>query len=429
MQLNAPIPLGQPVAPLPREDPNAKNWLIHQLYVSQDFQQALTLCQEVIDQFDGRVEYPLYIKALIKRRQGRIQESLELFQQVTRLNPHSIDNLKQVGRSLFLLGKHKAAVDVYEEALTLGIQDWELWHNKGMCFMYLKDFAKAEECFAHARKAERHDVTHMQLGRLYTLQENYAAAIEIYKEALDYSPDNPELMTTIGILYSRLGDNEKAIEFLGNSLTHDPKNPKTILAAGSIIQDHGDMDTALVKYRIAALATPNSAQLWNNVGMCFFAKGKPVPAISCLKRALDLAPFEWIVAYNLGLVHLTTRQYASAFHYLSSSINLKNDYASAYMYLAVTLAKLDDFENSCDAYRRAIEMESDFLFHLNFAITLFNNNAPEARLQCQEARRLFDELDEESRSADPDVQQHFSVLEAALGITPTAPTQQETKAQ
>ena len=33
-----------------------------------------------------------------------------------------------------------------------------------------------------------------------------------------------------------------------------------------------DMDVALVKYRVAAVQTPNSAQLWNNIGMCFFGK-------------------------------------------------------------------------------------------------------------------------------------------------------------
>lgn len=32
------------------------------------------------------------------------------------------------------------------------------------------------------------------------------------------------------------------------------------------------MDVALVKYRIAAVQTPNSPQLWNNIGMCFFGK-------------------------------------------------------------------------------------------------------------------------------------------------------------
>ena len=45
-----------------------------------------------------------------------------------------------------------------------------------------------------------------------------------------------------------------------------------------------------------------------------------IAAVACLKRALYLDPFEWIVAYNLGLVHLNTSQYASAFHHFRSVI-------------------------------------------------------------------------------------------------------------
>ena len=80
-------------------------------------------------------------------------------------------------------------------------------------------------------------------------------------------------------------------------------------------------------------------------------------AIACLKRALYLDPFECIISYNLGLVHLNTGQYASAFHYFSASINLKPDFPSSYMYLAITLSRLDDFDNACNAYEKAIEME------------------------------------------------------------------------
>ena len=91
--------------------------------------------------------------------------------------------------------------------------------------------------------------------------------------------------------------------------------------------------------------------------MCFFGKQKHVAAIACLKKALYLDSFEWIISYNLGLVYLNTRQYASAFHFLSASINLKPDFPSSYMYLAIILARLNDFENACNAYEKAIEME------------------------------------------------------------------------
>ncbi len=125
------------------------------------------------------------------------------------------------------------------------------------------------------------------------------------------------------------------------------------------------MDVALVKYRVAAAQTPNSAQLWNNIGMCFFGKGKNVAAVACLKRAVYFTPFEWIISYNLGkqrqnctvhthmtdpalslkflslagVVHLATGQFASAFHYFSTAINLQPTYARAYTYLALALAQ------------------------------------------------------------------------------------------
>ena len=57
-------------------------------------------------------------------------------------------------------------------------------------------------------------------------------------------------------------------------------------------------------------------------------------AISCLKRAHYLSPFDWKVLYNLGLVHLTMQQYASAFHFLSAAINLNPRMGDLYMLLA-----------------------------------------------------------------------------------------------
>jgi len=191
-------PPPKPAAATVREK---KNWLIHMLYVRQDYDPCLTVIEESLKECKGLAEYPIYVKALIKRQRGEIQESLQLFQAATCLNPHNICNLKQVGRSLYLLGKHKAALDVYEEAQRIGIDDWEIWHNKGLCNMYLKLYEPAADCFKRANAIQRHDATYMQLGKVYTLQEEYKTAIEVYLEALEFSPENPELLTTVGLLY------------------------------------------------------------------------------------------------------------------------------------------------------------------------------------------------------------------------------------
>lgn len=50
----------------------------------------------------------------------------------------------QVGRSLYLLGKHRAAGEVYDEAIKLQDDDAELWLHKGMCAVQLRDYDRCE---------------------------------------------------------------------------------------------------------------------------------------------------------------------------------------------------------------------------------------------------------------------------------------------
>jgi tetratricopeptide (TPR) repeat protein len=132
-----------------------KNWLIHLHFSRQEYDDCLKVIEEQLKAANGLCEYPVYVKALIRRQQGRIQESLQLFQAATCLNPHSATNLKQVGRSLFLLGKHKSAIDVYNEAEKLAPDDWELWHSKGLSYMYLVRCLVMHLCASVALTASR----------------------------------------------------------------------------------------------------------------------------------------------------------------------------------------------------------------------------------------------------------------------------------
>jgi len=395
-----------------REKLNAQ---IHLLYTRKEFNECLKKIEEQLKASRGQSEYALYVKALILRQRGRIEESLTAFQAALCLNPMNVNNLKQVGRSLYLLGKHKMALEVFEEAEQLVQEDRDIYHNKGMCYLYLKQYEKSLECFELANSIQRHEYTYQQMGRVYRLMGRDEDALNVYMEALEICPENSELLTTIGLLFLKLGNNTKAFEYLGNSLTYDPKNAKTILAAGSIIQDNQDMDVALIKYRIAAVQTPNSAQLWNNIGMCFFGKGKYVAAVACLKRAVYFTPFEWIISYNLGVVHLTTEQYASAFHYFSTAINLQPTYARAYTYLALALAKLDDFENACAAYDKSLELSDDYFTHLNYTITLYKNDEIEkARKQFSKFEIALHNQTEENGEVDNDVKFQADALKKAL---------------
>ena len=172
-----------------------------------------------------------------------------------------------------------------------------------------------------------------------------------------------------------------------------------------MMQTHQDYDVALSKYKVAVQNIPESPPLWNNIGMCFFGKKKFVAAISCLKRANYLAPFDWKILYNLGLVHLTMQQYASAFHFLSASINLRPSRGQTFMLMAVALSHLDDTENAAAAYEQAVNLDPrDPAIPLNYAVMLAgmaNNEGAAQQLHNFEQRVL--KLRQSNLDADSEV--------------------------
>lgn len=61
-----------------------------------------------------------------------------------------------------------------------------------------------------ANELHANENTFLELGKVYQLVKNYQDALEIYADGLNTYPENPELLTTIGLLYIRLGQNNQA---------------------------------------------------------------------------------------------------------------------------------------------------------------------------------------------------------------------------
>lgn len=62
-------------------------------------------------------------------------------------------------------------------------------------------------------------------------------------------------------------------------------------------------------------------------GAVTYGAQRHLAALECLKRALRLAPCEWLISHNLGLVNLHAGQHASAVHHLGCATRLRPDFA------------------------------------------------------------------------------------------------------
>jgi Bardet-Biedl syndrome 4 protein len=223
-------------------------------------------------------------------------------------------------------------------------------------------------------------------GKIYLKKGNKDQAIQRFEDALKLSPDDNNLMSTLGSLYLKAKDYEKAIDYFNKVLEVDKKYSKSLLGLAAINQLNGKFEEAYELLSMGYSSNNNSAYLWNNLGMWFFAKEKKIFAATCLKRALYLAPFEWFISFNLGLVYLKNEQYVTAFVHMNTAANLSKNQPNVYLYLAIICSELNNDGNAKNCFERALSLKEDPIILFNYIIFLLKKK------MFKEAKEKFDKL-------------------------------------
>ncbi len=350
------------------------NWLSYLHFLREEFSVSTDILNKTHSKEVTDSEFSLFIKGLIKRQDGELEKSTDLLKKCYNYNINDIALLKEIGKNLFLTGKYKLAIDIYDEAIEAFPQDWECFHYKGIASMNDQSFEMAQACFEKALTLNLNESTLIQFGKLYLLNDDTMTAIEKYKEALKLNPDNPDLLTSVGALYLKEGMIDEAINFFSEATKIDSFFSNALIGLGSLYQEKGEFELALAKYKLSSNKNPNSPIVWNNLGLCFFAKRKYIAAATCLKKAIYLDPFQWIINFNLGLIYIFTSQYTSAYNFMNAAANLKPNLAIIYMYLGVILSNLGDISQAMVYYDKSLEIESNYLTLFNYTVSLINND-------------------------------------------------------
>lgn len=180
-------------------DPSAidkYNWLLHIMYGRGEYDRI----QQFIRLQTQKNSYMTYVQALVLRQEGRIAEALDLFQRCVVENP-SLINIKQVAKTLALLGRYRVAIDAYKEALTRTSNDWEIFHNLGLCYMQLREFTEAKQYLSQALQiSEIQEASYSALGKVHLLEGSREEAETVFERGARRNPESPTLFTQIGLL-------------------------------------------------------------------------------------------------------------------------------------------------------------------------------------------------------------------------------------
>ncbi|XP_058828963.1 Bardet-Biedl syndrome 4 protein homolog [Topomyia yanbarensis] len=355
------------------------NWLIHCLYTRKDY----SLCRKLIDRqltISYDKEYLFYVKGLILRDEENPTEAINCFQQAIISNKKNAENYNELAKTFFAMGRFKQALEVFLKAETLLERpDHEVYHYIGELFhrnfgQPKAGIAEAKEYLKQSVMCGKHVDSYKILAEIYIDEGDNVKAIEMIESCLQLTQDDVALMTQIGILYLKINEYQRAFEKLLDAISIDDKCATALLGLGSILQSKNDIDGALNKYKRISNLPDEGSEVWSNIGLCFFKKQKYIAAISCLKKAVWVAPLNFNALYNLGLILVTSQQYVSAFQTLAAAISLRPDNADCYMLLGTCLRHLNDPGNAYLSLEKSTMLPDAIknpLIYLNFALYCF----------------------------------------------------------
>ncbi|XP_027198692.2 Bardet-Biedl syndrome 4 [Dermatophagoides pteronyssinus] len=364
------------------------NWLYHLHFVQNDYDG----CIEQMNRLQVESEYCIFLKGLIKLRQGDAKSALQQFNLLKSIN--NTTYIKSIARCLLILGKHQNVCDIIKEAgLKIAQHDWELWTLYGYALLYMGSTLQAKEAFQNALQNTCQVEPFIALAKCQIAEKDYKSAIFVLRRATEISPNDLHLATKLGILLYTTGIVSKGIEkiYEADGQTNTPDLALTI-AMGTILQEiKQDIDGAFQRYRQSNVF--ECPILWNNLGICFASKSKYVAAITCLKRAFFLHPLDWRINYNLGLINLKLKQYASSFQFFKNTVafcTVPNP--NLLTLLAICLEFLNDIPNSMQAHQAACKSieTTGAISLINYAVFLSTNDYESNREKIIEIMMEFE---------------------------------------
>lgn len=245
--------------------------------------------------------------AQVYAAKGQHDLAAKEFQQALQLSPGDPGLLAQVGYQQYLDGNVPQAMASFREALALRPGDANLWGTLGSLYMEAGNNADAEQALLHSIAIEPAAVTLVNLGLLKYQAGDYAAAVDLERQAIALDPQDFTTWDSLGAALradpqASAADIRKAYEQAAvraeSYLQVEPNDARAVASLGLYRVVLGDAADArrLVKRAESLHGQPGAVALVNAETLALL--GDIEPARQRLATARGAGTAETVIANN-----------------------------------------------------------------------------------------------------------------------------------
>ena len=341
-----------------------------QAYNQGQYDQAEGLCREVLMAESGNGD-ALFLLGLIAYQSGALEPAADLLFQAVKLYPDIQNYTLTLASILYRQGHLTEALHYYEKYSTHPIALAE----SGFIHLQQKDEKSARQCFDKALKEQpnlpearlglalltgdketllklaketnlpdawyylaRMDcragefqtaMTHIQKTGLkqpayliekaliYENMEQYDKALELYRQAAEKNPHNPDIWTNQANIFKKRGELAAAENYYKRTLAQDAQNPAARHNLADLLFHQNRLAESLEQYRSVLTADPDNAAALYNLAIILDKTENYADALGIyfklLFRSDPLPNLKWRIADSLAALHEQNPQLAIDF--------------------------------------------------------------------------------------------------------------------
>lgn len=263
-----------------------------------------------------------------------------------------------------------SAIVFFTQAIDLEPEFAKAYYNRSSAFLVLNNLSSAlldiDQYLALSDTASTGYFTRAaildELGR----SDDVLAA---YSKAAEKNDQADMAYLAIGHIQLRNQAYQEAIDNFTAYLRYHPSDGMVLHDRGSAYQMLDDLKSAVRDYRQAAMASPDLATAFANLGTVLRKLERYDEAIEAYSNALDIEPEDAMITNNRGYAYFLSEDYDSAVTDFQKAIEISPEYAYAHNNLASAYIKLEKYQEAVDAAGMAISLDPEYGFaYLNRGI-------------------------------------------------------------
>ncbi|MFH1860914.1 MAG: tetratricopeptide repeat protein, partial [bacterium] len=249
-----------------------------------------------------------YQKAAVLSMLGRFQDALVVYEQVSMLEPDSVDALYRKGLTLCKLGEMKRAIDCLDEAVKLKPALpilANIFYTKGTLLEEQKRYEDSIVCYDACLKLQMQNSSCWQHKAIaFERLDKKTDAIFCYDNFLSLEPNNIDALYAKSVLLYEVKNYEIANKCLDKLLGVSPKHLGAWKQKGLALSSLGKYDEAIRCFEQTSVdgVTPLSADVLYSKSIALLELNRSDEAITCLDKVLAQQPANTDALFSKALL-------------------------------------------------------------------------------------------------------------------------------